>query len=445
MSDLSLTPSEQRYVALKAVGAGGMANIVLARDSVLGRKVVLKEIRPELAGDAELSKMFLDEARLIASLNHPNIVRIYDVGRRHGLPFMALEWLEGWDLRTIEDELTARKRFLDLKVALRLMADAARGLHAAHTARNDDGQPLRLVHRDVSPHNLFVTTEGSLKLLDFGIAKSSVQSKVTAANMIKGKFAYMSPEQLDGFPIDARTDIFALGINLHELLSGKSLFGRHNPVDARDAIVAGRIHPPVRPSESLPPDVVAVAMHALERDPSMRFQTACEMADAVDAVMQEHGWGIAPSEIAGVMGQLFAGSGPVPRERRPTVALGFLDEGGPVLTGEVFDLTPRTETIGTGLVDQPADPRGARRSLSRWLSYALALLLGALVLALAGGLLFLAMRSIPAPPAAVGLEPPAVKAPMQVVPPASPVPRAVDRPRAPPSREAGRRHGRRRR
>jgi hypothetical protein len=421
MPDLSISPTEGRYVIIKPVGSGGMADVYLARDTVLERKVVLKEVRRELANTGDYASMFLDEARVIASLNHPNIVRIYDVGLRDGLPFMALEWLEGWDLRMVEQELDTRHETLELGAVLRLVADAAHGLEAAHTARNDRGVPLRLVHRDVSPHNLFVTTSGVLKLLDFGIAKSSVQSEITGSRMIKGKFAYMAPEQIEGLPVDQRCDVFALGITLHELLAGQPLFGGQSLSDIHDAILLRPIPEPGKLNGNVPDDVVAITMHALEREPSRRFSSAGAMAEAIESSMQSHGLVKGPDDIAATINRVFDGSGPQVWERRATIALGRLDEGSPPAEASEAlaawseaqgrgDVRTATVHIGPRQGQSQNAAGGRRRPLELVRQHLQNVILGAAALAITGGLLFAALRAIPSPSAVKAAEEATAKA-----------------------------------
>ncbi|MBN1959371.1 MAG: serine/threonine protein kinase [Deltaproteobacteria bacterium] len=327
MSDSSNNQIDERYTIVKTVGVGGMANVYLARDIVLERKVVLKELRGDLLEVGDYAAMFIDEARIVASLNHPNIVRIYDVGLRNDLPFMALEWLEGWDLRMIEQELESREEWLGLALVLRLIADVAHGLHAAHTTCNDQGVPLRLVHRDVSPHNLFVTINGVIKILDFGIAKSTVQSETTGERLIKGKLAYMGPEQIKARSVDRRCDVFALGINMHELLSGRSLFGGLSFADAYDSILHSPIITPSRPRERLPDDIINIVMHALERHPDKRFQSAGDMAEALEVAMLNNGLICTNEDIAFALKRLFIGSGSHSDDHNyTTIALGHIDE-----------------------------------------------------------------------------------------------------------------------
>lgn len=293
-------PSERfgRYELVRLMGRGGMGEIWAARDTLLDRPVVIKRLRSHLSDNPAFVDMFLDEAQAAAKLAHPNVVKIYDLGMLDGTYFMAMERLYGWDLNEIRKQLHARGELLPVPVVLRLVIDACRGLHAAHTAKTDKGVPLKLVHRDVSPQNLFVTRDGILHVLDFGVAKSAIQRRQTMAGTIKGKVAYMSPEQALGEPLDARSDIFALAIVLHELVSGQRLFDRPIDVQVFDAVLTEPILPPMRRGDVLPGSLVSATMRALQRDKSLRFDSAERFGDELEGVLRELGSSITTRDIA---------------------------------------------------------------------------------------------------------------------------------------------------
>ncbi|MBI5512064.1 MAG: serine/threonine protein kinase [Deltaproteobacteria bacterium] len=294
-----------RYQIVRRLGEGGMAEVFLARDVLLDRKVAIKRLLPHLAADPDAVAMFLDEARAIASLKHPNIVDIYDLGTEDGRHFLAMEWLSGWTLAQVAGDTAATASVLPATAVLPLVVDAARALHAAHTAWTHDGAPLRLIHRDVSPQNLFVTKGGVLKLLDFGIAKSALQRRHTRAGQIKGKWCYMSPEQCRGEPLDARSDVFSLGVVLHELLAGRRLFTQPTPMAIADAIIRAPILPPARADgEALPMALIVATMRALEQDRALRDPSAGAMADALERAARAVGaWGDA-REVAACLERL---------------------------------------------------------------------------------------------------------------------------------------------
>lgn len=293
-------PSERfgRYELVRLMGRGGMGEIWAARDTLLDRPVVIKRLRSHLSDNPAFVDMFLDEAQAAAKLAHPNVVKIYDLGMLDGTYFMAMERLYGWDLNEIRKQLHARGELLPVPVVLRLVIDACRGLHAAHTAKTDKGVPLKLVHRDVSPQNLFVTRDGILHVLDFGVAKSAIQRRQTMAGTIKGKVAYMSPEQALGEPLDARSDIFALAIVLHELVSGQRLFDRPVDVQVFDAVLTEPILPPMRRGAALPGSLVSATMRALQRDKTLRFDSAERFGDELEGVLRELGSSITARDVA---------------------------------------------------------------------------------------------------------------------------------------------------
>jgi serine/threonine-protein kinase len=190
----------------------------------VNKLVVLKQIREDLVGDSNLFAMFVAEARLAARLNHPNVVQTYDVTEDTASPMMVMEYLEGQALSDIVAHATHHGRCVPIELHLRAIVGALEGLHHAHELRDFDGTPLNLVHRDVSPHNVFVTYEGHVKVLDFGIAKAVGRSAETRPGVLKGKVAYMSPEQMAGEKVDRRADIFSVGVMLWEATAGRYLW-----------------------------------------------------------------------------------------------------------------------------------------------------------------------------------------------------------------------------
>jgi serine/threonine protein kinase len=219
-------PGFGKYRPIAILGRGGMATVYLATASGPGgftKLVVIKELKPELAEEADFRSMFLEEARLAARLNHPNIVQTFEVVDDENVQFIVMEYLEGQSLRGLRGKVGALG---DAMVAgqARIVADMLAGLHAAHELTDFDGQPLRVVHRDVSPHNVFVTYDGEVKLVDFGIAKAVDSSARTSTGAVKGKLAYMPPEQAFGLGVDRRADVFAAGVVLWEAATGKRLW-----------------------------------------------------------------------------------------------------------------------------------------------------------------------------------------------------------------------------
>jgi serine/threonine-protein kinase len=276
-----------RYELIAELAAGGMATVFLARIGGAGgfqRFVAIKRLHPHLAHEQEFVEMFLDEARLAASIHHPNVVPILEVGESAVGYYLVMEYVEGdtlWNLRAASAGLPAGR--LDPRFVLRVMIDALLGLHAAHELRDERGQPVNLVHRDVSPQNILVGADGSARIADFGVAKASTRLSSTRSGEIKGKMAYMAPEQIQGAEsLDRRADIFAMGIVLWEALANRHLF-----LGPNDAVTMHRVlHEPIPTLASaepgLPPRLSQVIAQTLERDPARRFPTCLALAEAIE-------------------------------------------------------------------------------------------------------------------------------------------------------------------
>ncbi|MCB9632106.1 MAG: serine/threonine protein kinase [Sandaracinus sp.] len=274
-----------QYRLVRKLGTGGMAEVFLAAQRMgdaLTRPVVIKAILPHLAEDERFVEMFLREARVAAMLSHPNIVHIHDVTRLDGRPCLVMEFLKGRDLWTVLMRLASRNEAVSPEAAAATVAQAASGLDYAHRKRDRAGQPLDLVHRDISPHNLFLTREGHVRVLDFGIAKSAYQQTRTESGVIKGKLPYMAPEQARGKDVDGRADQFALGIVLWEMVTGQRLFARDDPVLTMQAMFHEKTPKPssVRPC----PEVLErIIMKALRKSPTDRFDSCESLAHALRA------------------------------------------------------------------------------------------------------------------------------------------------------------------
>jgi serine/threonine-protein kinase len=275
-----------RYEVISHLATGGMAQIYLARQTGLGafeRHVVLKTILRERASDQRFVTMFLDEAKLAATLNHQNIAQVYEVDQADGAYFMAMEYVHGENARAILETTLRRGWTIPLELAVMIISGAAAGLHHAHERRGKNGQPLNIVHRDVSPANIMVGYDGSVKMLDFGIAKAEERATKTVGGTIKGKYGYMSPEQCKGKPIDRRSDIFALGICLYELTTLRRAFKGNDDFETMKRIVAGDVMLPSVAVPGYPRELEAIVLTAMANDANARFQTAQEMNEALDA------------------------------------------------------------------------------------------------------------------------------------------------------------------
>src|SRR5262245_4071589 len=264
-----------------------MAEVLLARATGIEgftRHVVIKRIRPGQAKDAQFVQMFLNEARLAAQLHHANIVQVHDIGQEGNEYFFAMEYVHGEDLRRLLTHLARHKLKTPLEHVVTIIGATAVALHHAHEQLGPDRKPLGIVHRDVTPANILVGYDGNVKVVDFGIAKAVAQStEDTQAGTLKGKASYMSPEQCTGGAVDRRSDVFALGIVLYELITTRRLFKAENDFLTMSAIVSGKIPPPRGHRPDLPKDLDAIIMKALAVNPDERYQTADQMRAALEA------------------------------------------------------------------------------------------------------------------------------------------------------------------
>jgi eukaryotic-like serine/threonine-protein kinase len=278
-----------RYEILGRLATGGMAEIFLARlHGPVGfeRAVVVKRILPHLAGTDSFVGMFVDEAKIIARIRHPNVVQVQELAREDGELFLVMEYLEGESVAGLLKRAIARSRPLDRALAAFVVAEACSGLHAAHEIRNPDGTAQEIVHRDVSPQNVLVGYDGRVKVLDFGIAKAADRITRTEAGQLKGKFEYMAPEQCRGEPLDRRCDLFALGILLYELTSGRRLFKRTTQLETLRAICDQPFVPPSRIDAAYPSQLEPVLRRALARNREDRYPTALAMRKDIVAAMR---------------------------------------------------------------------------------------------------------------------------------------------------------------
>jgi serine/threonine protein kinase len=276
-SPLSRSLQFGHYDLLDRVNVGGMAEIFRARERESGAICAVKRILPEVAEDEEFVRMFRDEARLARLLDHPNICRILDLGRIDTTYFLALQYVDGHDLRTLFDRQARLQEHIPLGFLLHVLIRVCEGLDYAHKKRDQNGRSLALVHRDVSPQNVLVGFDGDVKLIDFGIAKSSMKLNKTQVGTIKGKYAYMSPEQVRGLPLDHRSDIFSLGICTWELLTLKRLFASDNEMLIMERVKDAELIPPRRINPAVPVEVERITMKALARDVDDRYQSAADL------------------------------------------------------------------------------------------------------------------------------------------------------------------------
>jgi eukaryotic-like serine/threonine-protein kinase len=300
-----------KYALQRKLAEGGMAEVFLAKQTGMEgfeKLVVVKRILPQLCSDDSFVKMFLNEARVAARLNHPNVVQIFDLGKLGDQYFIAMEYVHGEDLRAVIREATDADKRPPIGLVCRIIADMLGGLHYAHTRVGADGKPLGLVHRDVSPQNVLVTYEGSVKLVDFGIAKATraIDAAQTQAGLLKGKYAYMSPEQARGQPVDARSDVFCVGVLLWELATWQRLFKRPTEMSTLMAVIEEPIRAPHTVEPTLPPELDRLIMKALARKTDDRFASAQDLRAALENLIRTSGWEADTLALSTYMRDLFA-------------------------------------------------------------------------------------------------------------------------------------------
>ena len=363
---VSATPAP-RYTTLDRIAVGGMGEVFLARQDGLGgfrRTVVLKRLLPDVEGDDDMVRRFLDEARVAAALSHENVVSILEVGD-DGSPFIALEYVHGINAGALRTKARRKKIPFPVVAVARIIADAARGLAHAHEAHDVEGRPLHIVHRDVSPKNIFVRADGASKIGDFGIAKSDHRLSRTATGQVPGTLSYMAPEQARGDAVDARCDQFSLGIVLWELLVGQPLFKADSPQETLRKVLTHKVPRPSR-ARADAATLDRVCLRMLERDPARRFPTLADAAAAIESTVPEARAELGQRAVAAFLDEL---AGDDLRERQRRI------EQGPDDTQVVRERPPPTPspnassfppiTPGDASVDTPATGGDATTPVTR--------------------------------------------------------------------------------
>jgi serine/threonine-protein kinase len=404
-----------RHEVLGFIANGGMAELFLGKDPHTLRPVVIKRILPHLARQGNFVAMFIDEARIGSLIKHPNLVEIFELGQVGTDLFLVMEYLAGENLAGLVRRLVGRGERLPYVLAAHIIAQACLGLHAAHTLTDDDGKELQVVHRDVSPQNLFVTYTGELKVLDFGIATAAHRLHHTATGQLKGKVSYMSPEQVRGETLDCRSDIFSLGVVLYELSMQRRLFKRASELMVLKAVTEEPIPRPSRERPDYPRALENICLRALARDPSQRYDTAFDMyldlAEMIGDVPDLRG------ELEAEMARLFPDR--IAEKRKLLVHVRAGTDVGPLPAAEVDELVdvPQVSQIsGTGARAVPIVPTAVVDAPKRrrvWPLLVLLLLLGGG----AGGVVYWQMRDddvvafVPPPFVPQAIEAPAVEPP----------------------------------
>jgi len=298
-----------KYMLLERVNVGGMAEVFKAKAfGVEGfeRLVAVKRILPSIAEDTEFITMFIDEAKIAVQLTHANIAQIFDLGKVGDSYFIAMEFVHGKDLRAIFDRSRKRGEPLPVPMACYVIMKVCEGLDYAHNKKDPAGRDLNLVHRDVSPQNVLLSYDGEVKIIDFGIAKAAGKAGKTQAGILKGKFGYMSPEQVRGLPLDRKSDIFAMGICLYELLTGERLFVGESDFSTLEKVRNVEIMPPSTYNRRIPEELEQIVLKALAKDVDDRYQTAMDLHDDLQSFMYTSGNFFARKDLSGYMRKSFA-------------------------------------------------------------------------------------------------------------------------------------------
>ncbi len=301
--------TRQRYRVLNKIDAGGMAEIYLARAVAVGgieKNVAIKRVLPALTKNKRFVNMFLDEARLSMVLTHANIVQVFDVGRADGTYFIVMEYVDGQNLRRIIQRMSERGYRIAVPLASYLIAEVCKGLSHAHDQRDHQGNPLGIVHRDISPPNILISRAGEVKITDFGLAKAITQFEITDPGIVKGKFSYLSPEAANGKLVDHRADIFAAGILLWELLAGRRLFLGKSDMETVELIRKAET-PSLAPlCKDITPAFEQIVMKALARDPKARYHSARDFGDALTQYLFTMRTKATNYDLAGMLEQIFS-------------------------------------------------------------------------------------------------------------------------------------------
>ncbi len=306
-----------KYTLEKKIGAGGMADVWLAQGP--NGVCVLKCPHPHLCGNADFVRMFLDEASLLAQLHHPGIAQISDLGQVKGVYFLAMEYVAGFDLMTVSLEHERHGELMGPELCARIVADAAAALHYAHDALGKNGLPLHLVHRDVTPHNILLSRQGVVKLIDFGVAKAASTMHRTQAGFVKGKYPYMSPEQITGQVIDRRVDVYALGLVLYELLTNVRAIAGNTEIEQIDAARSGRIRPIEQLRPNVPVPLRQILGGCLHMDVEGRYPTAQALKEDLEKFLTLERQVVGQDDLLRLFRVVAADVGEVPGpEARPT-------------------------------------------------------------------------------------------------------------------------------
>jgi serine/threonine protein kinase len=384
------------YQLLRPLGSGGMADVFLAQSGggVGGfeRLLCIKCIRKERAGDRDFIRLLVEEAKIVSYIIHPNVAQVFDLGCVDDRYYIAMEYVEGVDAFAVLQAAVERGIHVPVLAAALIVRELVNGLAAAHGQVDAEGRPLGVIHRDISPHNVLVSFDGDVKIIDFGVARAALRATATQAGVIKGKYNYLSPEQARGGELDHRTDIFSAGIVLFELLAGEPLYPGDQIAELLDQTRRAKIPAMRRFRNDVPKPLLAILTRALERDVDQRYPTAQAFAADLDAFLAQHGSGYSRADLAALLVWLVktpdgkAKYGPESRPSAfPSGARSVDDlEAAPTRVANLDDIRVRREARAAGFEVPPtpiAEP--PPRHLGR---FALAALVAVLVGVLGGAL-----------------------------------------------------------
>lgn len=341
-----------KYTLIRKLATGGMAEIWLAEQRGPGgfnKELVIKRILPHLADEGDMAQMFIDEARLVAQLTHPNIGQVFELGEHEGDYFIAMEFIDGMDLSDLMKKCRRARAPLPISYAVKIVQDLLRALDYAHEFEDREGKRYEVIHRDISPQNVLVSTDGIVKLVDFGVAKAELNRHKTETGAVKGKYGYMAPEQIDSAQLDRRVDLFALGAVFFELLTGNKAFG--DDLKAISRITSGEVPDPRDYRQDLPEQLVQVVETALAHDRDDRFADAVEMERALDEFVRQSGATVGQRELANLVRELEGKSGAAVTDQLFGAQKHGVDKSGPRLTDDgsgkhaTVNETPRERTV----------------------------------------------------------------------------------------------------
>jgi cell division septation protein DedD len=467
--DVSAGQRLERYELVGELASGGMATVYLGRLVGVGgfqRFVAIKRLHPHLASEDDFVEMFLDEARLAASIHHPNVVPILEVGTSERGYFLVMEYVEGDTLARLLARAFTMGQKIPVPILVRMLLDTLAGLHAAHELKDENDEVLGVVHRDVSPQNILVGIDGAARITDFGVARAATRLSSTRAGQLKGKLAYMAPEQAKGIEIDRRADLFSIGTVLWEVLASKRLFKGEGEAETLNRVLFEPIPRLRQAAPEVPSALEMVTMRSLEREADKRYASAAEMGDALERAARTTVGIAAGRDVAQYVQSILGDE--IANQREAVRGWLHATETRRQQTGDFNAVSAVTRGVGVSSVSSaaisipPGDPTavhqfdkttptGDARALRRWGAYGVVMLLGLL----GGGFFVWPRAAHPVGPAAPSpadslqlavsvvktspsalAEPPAASAPA-VPPAAAATPASVQRPTPTPSRGGG--------